>query len=66
MGSKLKLSRNLEYISAFFKKLTMIDMNHEIFSIEKREKKCFFHLYDQKTSNIISKFNDDFSDDFLR
>ena len=25
----------------------------------------FFHFYSNKTSNIVSKFNDDFSEDFF-
>ena len=39
-------------------------MNQEIFNIEKR-KNVFFHFYSKKTSNIFSKFNDDFSEDFF-
>ena len=29
------------------------------------KKNAFFHFYSKKTSNIISKFNDDFSEDFF-
>jgi len=31
----------------------------------KKRKNAFFHFYNQKTSNIISKINDDFSEDFF-
>ena len=31
----------------------------------KNEKMFFFHFHSKKPSNIISKFNDDFSEDFF-
>ena len=31
----------------------------------KNEKNIFFHFYSKKTSNIISKINEDFSEDFF-
>ena len=40
----------------------MNDINQEIFSAEKR---FFFHFYSKKISNIISKNNEDFSENFF-
>ena len=47
-----------------FKKLTTNDKNLEMFSIEKR-KRYFYSFFLEKTSNIISKFNVDFSEDIF-
>ena len=55
-----------EVLSTLFRKLTSNDINPRIFSIEKTKKCFFFQFFIKNTPNIISKFNDDFSEDFLR
>ena len=53
-----------EYLQRRSRKLTANDPNQENFIIEKT-KNAFFHFYNQKNSNIISKFNHNFSEDFF-
>ena len=47
------------------RKLTLNDKNQEIFSIEKRKNRFFDFFFINRTSNIISKLNDHFSEDFF-
>ena len=58
------MKKFFDYLPKNFRKLTTINTNQEIFCIEKT-KKIFFHLYNQKTSNITTKFNDNFSENFF-
>jgi hypothetical protein len=44
--------------------LTAININQEIFSIDVW-KNAFFNFYSKKTSNIISKFNDNFFEEIF-
>ena len=57
-----KCRYELQFLPRPFRKLTANDTNQEIFSIAKRIN-AFFSFLQQKTSNIISKFNDDFSEE---
>ena len=51
--------------SKTFRKLTSNDINPRIFSIEKTKKWFFFIFFSKNTPNIISKLNDNFSEDFF-